>query len=126
MPPTQHLCYLKGPVELGVQCTQANNYMALRAVRVTRRVLQDNGWYPSTHGDLDADMLTWMLTAAATIATADQETLQSPPPSPVGSQHSSAHSKTPHITHSMDFSSGKGVVRVRRGQQLEFALADVM
>ena len=35
----------------------------------------------------------------------------------------SAHSKTPYITPSMDFSSGKGVVRGRRGQQLEFALA---
>ena len=34
----------------------------------------------------------------------------------------SAHSKTPYITPSMDFSSGKGVVRGRRGQQLEFAV----
>ena len=35
----------------------------------------------------------------------------------------SAHSKTPYITPSMDFSSGKGVAWGRRGQQLEFALA---
>ena len=28
----------------------------------------------------------------------------------------SAHSKTPHITPSMDFYSGKGIVRGRRGQ----------
>ena len=35
----------------------------------------------------------------------------------------SAHSKTPYITPSMDFYSGKGVVRGRRGQQLGFALA---
>ena len=34
----------------------------------------------------------------------------------------SAHSKTPYITPSMDFYSGKGVVRGRRGQQLEDAL----
>ena len=34
----------------------------------------------------------------------------------------SAHSKTPYITPSMDFSSGKGVVRGRTGQQLGFAL----
>ena len=34
----------------------------------------------------------------------------------------SAHSKTPYITPSMDFSSGKGVVRGRRGQQLGVAL----
>ena len=35
----------------------------------------------------------------------------------------SAHSKTPYITPSMDFSSGKRVVRGRRGQQLEYAVA---
>ena len=35
----------------------------------------------------------------------------------------SAHSKTPCITPIMIFSSGKGVVWGRRGQQLEFALA---
>ena len=35
----------------------------------------------------------------------------------------SAHSKTPYITPSMDFSSGKGVVRGRRGQQLGLACA---
>ena len=34
----------------------------------------------------------------------------------------SAHSETPYITHSMDFPSGNGVVRGRRGQQLGFAL----
>ena len=34
----------------------------------------------------------------------------------------STHSKNPFITPSMDISSGKGVVRGRRGQQLEFAL----
>ena len=34
----------------------------------------------------------------------------------------SARSKTPCITPSMKFSSGKGVVRGRRGQQLGFAL----
>ena len=34
----------------------------------------------------------------------------------------SAHIKTPYITPSMDFSSGKGVVRGRRGQQLVLAL----
>ena len=34
----------------------------------------------------------------------------------------SAHSKTPYITPSMEFSSGKGVVRGRRGQQLTFTL----
>ena len=34
----------------------------------------------------------------------------------------SAHSKTPYITPNMDFSSGKGVVPGRRGQQLEFAV----
>ena len=34
----------------------------------------------------------------------------------------STHSKTPYIIPSMDFSSGKGVVRGRRGQQLELAL----
>ena len=34
----------------------------------------------------------------------------------------SAHSKTPYITPSMEFSSGKGVVRGRRGQQLECTL----
>ena len=34
----------------------------------------------------------------------------------------SAHSKTPYITPSMDFSSGEGVVRGRGGQQLGFAL----
>ena len=28
----------------------------------------------------------------------------------------SAHNKTPYITPSMNFSSGKGVVRARRGQ----------
>ena len=33
-----------------------------------------------------------------------------------------AHIKTPHITPSMEFSSGKEVVRGGRGQQLEFAL----
>ena len=33
-----------------------------------------------------------------------------------------AHGKTPYSTISMDFSSGKGVVRGRRGQQLGFAL----
>ena len=32
----------------------------------------------------------------------------------------SAHSKTPWITPSMDCSSGKGVVRGRRGQQMGF------
>ena len=32
------------------------------------------------------------------------------------------HSKTPYITPSMDFPSGKGVVRGRKGQQLRFAL----
>ena len=36
-----------------------------------------------------------------------------------------AHSKTPHNTPSMDFSSGKGVVRGRRGQQPGFTLAYV-
>ena len=35
----------------------------------------------------------------------------------------SAHSKTPYITPSMDFSSGNGVVRGRSGQQLEFAVS---
>ena len=34
----------------------------------------------------------------------------------------SAHSKTPYITPSMKFSSGKGVERGRREQQLEFSL----
>ena len=34
----------------------------------------------------------------------------------------SAHSKTPYITPSMDFYSGKGVVRGRKVQQLGFAL----
>ena len=34
----------------------------------------------------------------------------------------SAHSKTPYITPSMEFSSGKGVVRRRRVQQLAFTL----
>ena len=34
----------------------------------------------------------------------------------------SANSKTPYITPSMEFSSGKGVVRGRRVQQLEFTL----
>ena len=34
----------------------------------------------------------------------------------------SAHSNIPYITTSMDFSSGKGVVRGRRGQELKFAL----
>ena len=34
----------------------------------------------------------------------------------------SAHSKTPYVTHSMDISSGKGVVRGRRVQKLTFAL----
>ena len=34
----------------------------------------------------------------------------------------SAHSKTPYITPSMDISSGEGVVRGRRVQQLTFAL----
>ena len=34
----------------------------------------------------------------------------------------SPQSKPPYITPSMDFSSGKGVVRGRRGQQLEFTL----
>ena len=34
----------------------------------------------------------------------------------------SAHSKTPYSTPSMDFYSGKGVVRGRRGQQLGFAV----
>ena len=34
----------------------------------------------------------------------------------------SAHSKTPYITHGMDISSGGGVVRGRRMQQLEFTL----
>ena len=33
----------------------------------------------------------------------------------------SAHSKPPYITHGMDISSGKGVVRGRRVQQLTFA-----
>ena len=33
-----------------------------------------------------------------------------------------AHSKTPYITPSMDFYSGKGVVRGRRVQQVGFAL----
>ena len=33
-----------------------------------------------------------------------------------------AHSKTPYITPGVDFSSRKGVVRGRRGQQLGFAL----
>ena len=37
----------------------------------------------------------------------------------------SAHSKTPYITPSMDFPSGNGVVRGRRGQQLGFALGGV-
>ena len=32
----------------------------------------------------------------------------------------SAHSKTPYITPSMEFSSGEGVVRGRRMQQLTF------
>ena len=36
----------------------------------------------------------------------------------------SAHSKTPYITPSMDFYSGKGVVRGRRVQQLGFALVE--
>ena len=34
----------------------------------------------------------------------------------------SAHSKTPYITPSMEFSSGEGVVRGRRVQQLTFTL----
>ena len=34
----------------------------------------------------------------------------------------SAHSKNPYITPGIDFSSGKGVVRGRRVQQLKFAL----
>ena len=34
----------------------------------------------------------------------------------------SANSKTPYITPSMDCSSGNGVVRGSKGQQLEFAL----
>ena len=52
-----------------------------------------------------------------------QGTLQSAPHAPGGvAAFMSAHSKTPYITPSMDFSYGKGVVRGRRGQQLEFAL----
>ena len=47
------------------------------------------------------------------------------PPRPSGvAAFMSAHSKTPYITPSMDFSSGKGVVRGRGGQQLGFALRD--
>ena len=34
----------------------------------------------------------------------------------------SAHSKTPYITPGTEFSSGKGAVRGRRGQQLAFTL----
>ena len=37
-----------------------------------------------------------------------------------------AHNKTPYITPSMNFSSGKGVVRGNRAQQLEFALPNVL
>ena len=37
----------------------------------------------------------------------------------------SSHSKTQYITPSMGVSSGKGVVRGRRGQQLELALVVV-
>ena len=38
------------------------------------------------------------------------------------SHRPSAHKKTPYITRSMDFSSGKGVVWERMGHQLGFAL----
>ena len=55
-----------------------------------------------------------------------QGTLQSAPHAPSGASRvaafMSAHSKTPYITPGMDFPSGKGVVRERRGQQLEFSL----
>ena len=55
--------------------------------------------------------------------THSQRKLQSAPTPPVGSQHSYEPTVKPHILpHGMDFHSGKGVVRGRRGQQLGFAV----
>ena len=52
-----------------------------------------------------------------------QGKLQSAPHAPIGvALFMSAHSKTPLLPLVWIFSSGKGLVRGRRGQQLEFAL----
>ena len=55
-------------------------------------------------------------------APAVQGTSQSAPTPPAGSQHSCQPTVNSMYYPSMDVSSGKGVVRGRRGQQLEFAL----
>ena len=61
---------------------------------------------------------------AAASAPAPAREITERPHAPSGvAAFMSAHSKTPYITPSMDFSSGKGVVRGRRGQQAGFTLA---
>ena len=75
-------------------------------------------WYPMTEKQTMDAMLK-----IVTLNASPAPPITERPRAPGGvAVFMSAHSKTPYITPSMNFYSGKGVVRGRRVQQLEFAL----
>ena len=81
------------------------------------------GWYPV---DLAAYAVDDTIKASLDdryIAETVARGITERPHAPSGvAEFMTAHSKTPSITPSMEVSSGKGVVRGRRGQQLGVAL----